>query len=401
MLLTYDNEATAQAVLRQLQQLEVTPGKRLNAAFFRKNEKPAANTKTTKPVSVNKTTQTNLHTAGETAAPQIGKYVSKLYACNAKLNFEQPPPPYLKYAYPRITPDILDAISIALMSNTRFYTQVLHLMNRMNLEPPFGAKPTGVRLTRGWPRDACTQTVDGNEDMGGHVEEIAITETGKAEESESELESAEEDERITNKADVKVQVQKKRKATDELEKQYKKKARLLLQATLHQQRQSTQGETAAGSCNKPTEMQNVFEMPETAGKGSKIEMRLQPQKSKKPVEAFVPPTDLTAERLTTEQLQELPIYKNYQVGAPSNKLYIKNLAKDVSEEDLKQLYARYVAAEHLEVKVMQQGRMKGQAFVTFNSLSEVDAAAVVSKALAETNGFVLRQKPMVVCYGKK
>ncbi|XP_036333030.1 U11/U12 small nuclear ribonucleoprotein 65 kDa protein-like isoform X1 [Rhagoletis pomonella] len=413
VLVTYENEAVAQTVLQQLQQLELIPGKHLNAAFFRKNEKPAANVKPSKKVTSSKTTQTSLHTAGDAAAPQISKYVSKLYACDAKLNFVQPPPPYLKYAYPRITPDILDAISIALMSNTRFYTQVLHLMNRMNLEPPFGTKPTGMSLLRRWPRDVGTQTANENVEVGvekvlnveARVEKTLNVEQSRrqTEKSESELESSEEDECRGNKThgSTSNKVILKRKGVGDLEEQYKKKARQLLQATLHQQKQSNQADATADSCSKSSELQNVFEQTATAGKARKIALKLQPQKPKKSLEAFVPPIELSAERLTVEQLQELPIYKNYQIGAPTNKLYIKNLSKDVCEEDLRQLYSRFVAADCLDIKVMQQGRMKGQAFVTFNGLSEVDAAAAVSKALTETNGFVLRQKPMVVCYGKK
>uniref|UniRef100_A0A0A1WJ85 RNA-binding protein 40 n=1 Tax=Zeugodacus cucurbitae TaxID=28588 RepID=A0A0A1WJ85_ZEUCU len=399
MLLTYENEQAAQVVLEQLQQLEITAGKQLNVAFFCKNEKPAPNTNIKKATTSSKATQTKLQTSNAASLPQISKYVSKLYACDAKLNFEQPPPPYLKYAYPRITPDILDAISIALMSNTRFYTQVLHLMNRMNLEPPFGAKPAGVCLSKLWPRDVDTQTAE--EEVTtvamAKASDIITEETELfADKSESELESSEDDEEKSNKPQVTMQL--KRKAAEALDVQYKKKARQLLQATLQRQKQV---ESTASVSNKKSLPQNVFEQPATLSKTSKIAVKLQPKSVSQAVEPIVLPTELNTTRLTAEELQALPIYKNYQIGSPSNKLYIKNLAKDVSEEDLKVLYARFVAADNLEIKVMQQGRMKGQAFVTFHGLSEIDAAAVVSKALTETNGFVLRQKPIVVCYGKK
>lgn len=400
VLLTYENEQAAQIVLEHLQQLEVKPGKPLNVAFFRKNEKPGARDKITKPTTSNKATQTKLHPSNEASLPQISKYLSKLYACDAKLNFEQPPPPYLKYAYPRITPDILDAISIALMSNTRFYTQVLHLMNRMNLEPPFGAKPAGRCVSKLWPRDVGTQTTEEATAVVVSKACEIVPETTKmlVDKSESELESSEEDDAKTTNPDVKIQKQLKRKAAEELGGQYKKKARQLLQATLQQQKQV---EASTSATNKHSVLQDVFERPEAFSKPSKIAVKLQPPKVRRVVEPFLLPAELSATRLAPEQLQALAIYKNYQIGAPSNKLYIKNLAKDVSEEDLKELYRRFVAADNLEIKVMQQGRMKGQAFVTFNGLSEVDAAAVVAKALMETNGFVLRQKPMVVCYGKQ
>ncbi|XP_036333031.1 ERI1 exoribonuclease 2-like isoform X2 [Rhagoletis pomonella] len=78
VLVTYENEAVAQTVLQQLQQLELIPGKHLNAAFFRKNEKPAANVKPSKKVTSSKTTQTSLHTAGDAAAPQISKQLGLL-----------------------------------------------------------------------------------------------------------------------------------------------------------------------------------------------------------------------------------------------------------------------------------------------------------------------------------
>lgn len=398
VLLTYENEQSAQTVLEQLQQLEIKPGKQLNVSVFRKNVIPVTTTKIAKATTSSKATQTKLHPSNEAALPQISKYVSQLFACDAKLNFVQPPPPYLKYAYPRITPDILDAISIALMSNTRFYTQVLHLMNRMNLEPPFGDKPTGMCLSKLWPRDVGTQTIEDPSAVAVSDDCEILSEATKIVDgkSESELESSEEDDVKSKKIHVAEKNQLKRKAAEELEKQYKKRARQLLQTALQKQKH---GETT-GSASKNVP-QNVFEQSKSVSKRSTIAVKIQHQKITRPVETYVLPSELSATRLSLEQLEALPIYKNYHIGAPSNKLYIKNLAKDVSEEDLKQLYARFVAADNLEIKVMQQGRMKGQGFVTFHGLTEVDAAAMVAKALTETNGFVLRQKPMVVCYGKK
>lgn len=48
----------------------------------------------------------------------------------------------------------------------------------------------------------------------------------------------------------------------------------------------------------------------------------------------------------------------------------------------------------LEVRLMQEGRMKGQAFVTFQN----EGQAI--KALLDTNGYILKDKPMVVQYAK-
>lgn len=52
---------------------------------------------------------------------------------------------------------------------------------------------------------------------------------------------------------------------------------------------------------------------------------------------------------------------------------------------------------------MQHGRMKGQAFITFTAdhIPAHDLQEIVSQALESTNGLVLREKPMVVCFGKQ
>jgi hypothetical protein len=49
-----------------------------------------------------------------------------------------PSPPYLEYAYPRPNKSIVDNIANALYNVPKFYEQVLHLMNKMNLPIPFG-----------------------------------------------------------------------------------------------------------------------------------------------------------------------------------------------------------------------------------------------------------------------
>lgn len=52
------------------------------------------------------------------------------------------------------------------------------------------------------------------------------------------------------------------------------------------------------------------------------------------------------------------------------------------------LYSRY------EVRLMQEGRMKGQAFITLQN------AVQAKMALDETNGYILKDKPMVVQFAK-
>lgn len=47
-----------------------------------------------------------------------------------------------------------------------------------------------------------------------------------------------------------------------------------------------------------------------------------------------------------------------------------------------------------DVRLMQEGRMKGQAFITLQTVEQAQLA------LNETNGFILKDKPMVVQFAK-
>uniref|UniRef100_A0A182WK41 S-phase kinase-associated protein 2 n=1 Tax=Anopheles minimus TaxID=112268 RepID=A0A182WK41_9DIPT len=53
------------------------------------------------------------------------------------LGYEGFPPPHLSYRYPKSSPEILENITKELASNAALYYQTLHLMNKMNLKPPF------------------------------------------------------------------------------------------------------------------------------------------------------------------------------------------------------------------------------------------------------------------------
>lgn len=101
------------------------------------------------------------------------------------------------------------------------------------------------------------------------------------------------------------------------------------------------------------------------------------------------------QRLTLEEIKQIPWFKDYETGEPSQILYIKNLSNSVKEEDLVLVFAKYEdpMKQKLIYRIMA-GRMRGQAFVTFPS---VEMATV---ALHGTNGIVVKGKPMIVQFGK-
>lgn len=109
--------------------------------------------------------------------------------------------------------------------------------------------------------------------------------------------------------------------------------------------------------------------------------------------------ELAANQIPHKDLGVLPVFKNYHPGAPTCRLYIKNCAKTVVVEDLEFIYNRYRVPDRnissqFDIRLMQEGRMKGQAFVTLDSID------MAQKALKETNGYILKTKPLVVVFAK-
>ncbi|KAI8373520.1 hypothetical protein EDC96DRAFT_22477 [Choanephora cucurbitarum] len=249
-----------------------------------------------------------------------------------------PPNPHLRYRYPDPTPDILTNISYAIGAVPRLYNQVLHLMNKMNMPPPFGpcelsAKPLLAKRK--------------------HEDSLLASD-------ESELEEEEEE------------------GTDRLKAQEQqiKMARLNRIAAEKQKLAKTTTPT-------PT--------PATTSIKPKIKINLRTSSSDQLIPNEQQKT-VQAQCLPLSKLESLSAFKHYQPGSPSPKLYIKNLSKYTTEQDLKDLYTQFDPT--VEVKLMVKGKLKGQAFVTFSKES------VASLALKCTNGYVLHERPMAVLFGR-
>ncbi|MBA0859556.1 hypothetical protein Goshw_008234 [Gossypium schwendimanii] len=114
---------------------------------------------------------------------------------------------------------------------------------------------------------------------------------------------------------------------------------------------------------------------------------------------FASADELEKGKLPPEEILSLPMFKNYTAGNPASVLYIKNLAKDVVPEDFYFIFGSLfgsidAATSGLNVKLMQEGRMRGQAFVTFLSVE------LAHRALNLVNGYVFKGKPIIVQFGR-
>jgi len=115
---------------------------------------------------------------------------------------------------------------------------------------------------------------------------------------------------------------------------------------------------------------------------------------------FISLEELRKNRMKYHELKELNVFKNYDRGEPNTRLYVKNLNKKIEETHLRHIYGRFVEwqkeshAKSFEIRLMKEGRMKGQAFVTLPS------EELALKALEETLGYVLMEKPIIVQFAR-
>ncbi|KAG7174535.1 RNA-binding protein 41-like [Homarus americanus] len=111
---------------------------------------------------------------------------------------------------------------------------------------------------------------------------------------------------------------------------------------------------------------------------------------------LIPLESIKSNKKSIEELRNMEKFKKYDPGKPSPVLYIKNLSHKTTPQDLASLMG------HFEIlngpKIMYRildGRMRGQAFVTFQN------EEVATNAFIVCNGYILHDKPIVIEYGRK
>ncbi|KFQ70829.1 RNA-binding protein 41, partial [Phaethon lepturus] len=115
---------------------------------------------------------------------------------------------------------------------------------------------------------------------------------------------------------------------------------------------------------------------------------------KEPVE-FIPEEEICKNRLSEEELRNIPRFSSYHPGEPNKVLYLKNLGPRVTMEDLVSLFARFQREDSPPIQFrLLSGRMRGQAFITFPDIQSAQDAMLL------VNGYNLQGKPVVIEFGK-
>ncbi|XP_053101981.1 RNA-binding region-containing protein 3 [Hemicordylus capensis] len=344
----------------------------------------------------------------------------------------------LKYLYPPPSSAILANIANALASVPKFYVQVLHLMNKMNLPSPFGPITARPPMYEEYiPAPLPPPPIPPFPPEEPPLPEEEDSQDSSKDESEYESGDEEERERFTKLMELATLQPKRQIPTKQRHARKRRKIKDLLNVALP---------APQSNLHPALSPSDVFEQPQTVGL-KKIEFHISaeapailqktPEKEqdndictvvdgisnagfgkifpapssnhKEEMEdddddeipsEFISKRDLEKGRVSKKEMEILSVFKNYEPGDPNCRIYVKNLSKQVQEKDLKFIFGRYVdfssETERImfDIRLMKEGRMKGQAFV---GLPNEKAAA---KALKEANGYVLFDRPMVVQFAR-
>ncbi|XP_052294565.1 U11/U12 small nuclear ribonucleoprotein 65 kDa protein isoform X3 [Citrus sinensis] len=304
------------------------------------------------------------------------------------------------YAYPPVDGNILTNIVNALIAVPRFYTQVLHLMNKMNIPAPFRMALPTPPLPPPVPAASAPQPPPVPRSVPVQPTPPPIADLSS---SESEMEFSDEQDNDKGNSFGNSEVAKpgRKRARREsivgpaIDKDVAHEAVGVKPATL------TRKEIPVIKKKNPVlQIKITPKASQTEDKDDGIVKELEePNKEDSDVKPFATPEELEMGKLPPEEILSLPMFKNYTAGNPASVLYIKNLAKDVVPDDFffvfGSLFGSIDAAKSgLIVKLMQEGRMRGQAFVTFPSVE------LAHRALNLVNGYVFKGKPMIIQFGR-
>ncbi|KAJ4828924.1 hypothetical protein Tsubulata_027870 [Turnera subulata] len=222
-----------------------------------------------------------------------------------------------RYAYPPPDGNILTNIVNALIAVPRFYTQVLHLMNKMNIPAPFRmALPTP-------PLPPLPSFVPEK----SHLADL----------SNDKLELESSDEEVDGKATsgrpepVKFGRKRKRKETivgPAIDKDVAHEAVGLKRSSL------VPKEIPIIKKNPVLQIKIAKRPTEIEHKDDSIVKEYEdPKKEGSNNRPYALLEEIERKRLAPEEILSLPKFKNYTVGNPASVLYVKNLDKDVVADD--------------------------------------------------------------------
>ncbi|ELT90688.1 hypothetical protein CAPTEDRAFT_200790 [Capitella teleta] len=301
----------------------------------------------------------------------------KLDSVSHKWGCVYPINPQLSYLYPPPTESTLQNIASALVSVPKFYVQVLHLMNKMSLPVPFGPVTARPPLV---PDVMIPAFPPPPPSLPPHSS------------SESEIDSEGE------AASLEAKPVKRPRSTPAVKPSevFEEVSAPVVKSFQFKLPDDLAKDGVSEEANQE-EVEGGFGKMEPSTKDDDDDSAEEEEWGEA---EFISSRSLRKGRLSEKEMREYFVFKKYDSGEPTTRLYIKNLSKAVTEKDLHHIYGRYVNWENeqdrlmFDMRLMKEGRMKGQAFVTLPSVSQAE------KAVRETHAFLLIDKPLVVQFAR-
>ncbi|CAN8003697.1 unnamed protein product [Ixodes hexagonus] len=356
---------------------------------------------------------------------KMEEFSLKLHSLSSELGLDYVLNPMLRYAYPPPSPSTVANIATMLISVPKFYNQVLHLMNKMNLPAPFGPLlPQPPMMSHVYAMHQCLV----------HQADVVPSR------SEEEYESSEEESEMESDGESSALLASRQNLQPQKRKKTFKVKRPKLQKLLPPQPIQPDAPKAAEVFDTVTDAsaapkpilfnikpKEMVSNPDLSANGSHVEssggpvvveeggfglLASQPkpapadkgEQEENPYDwfgtAFMSQREIRDGRISSEEMRKASVFRNYEPGNPASRLYIKNVAKGVEVEDLFKIYGGYVDVQSelekytFDIRLMKEGRMKGQAFLTFASESQAE------RARRDTNGFLLKGRPLVVHFAR-
>lgn len=299
------------------------------------------------------------------------------------------------YDYPPVSDSIVQNISNALINCPKFYVQVLNLMNEMNLPLPFNPNESIDERNRSFNcfqmnRSSATESIESDANKGNR-ESILIDESKKRR-IKSSIEEATKKLKIKNRIASPLPSPQPSIQSDEIINDYfdeyvdlrnnRISCKLNLNGVNNLNAHKTIGDCGSivNDFNKSKNDQNKQNSNRT-GQSVKID-------------------HLFERQLKIDELKNYSIFKNYSINDPNSRLYIKNVDKKVTEDQLRSIFIGLMnldddlESNKFEINLMKKGKMNGQAFVCFSN------EQIAREAINRTNGLLINKKPIYVCFAK-
>ncbi|KAH9265564.1 hypothetical protein BASA84_001568 [Batrachochytrium salamandrivorans] len=327
------------------------------------------------------------------------------------LGIYYPSNPEILYQYPDPSPEILNNIVVAMKAVPALYTQVLHLMNKMSLPPPWSSYRTIDQPTN--QSSALATTTKMALTSHRHLKnphKRAIDSSSQAlsyDDSEEESEMDDSPLQSIRRLDCKRVKFNRDELLTTPEKPPTKCINVSTQPVIIPSKKESIRQHQH-SINIQIHSRTLDELTSVNISTSCLSDTILPenQMTLKDVQTQSgdPVSDKSTHSSTKIPLSELvglPAYKNYSRGNRSCTLFIKNINyKKVSESLIMNLFSSIIPnrAENsksiISVRLMKEGRMKGQAFIKYENPQLAEAA------LDSFHGYIVEGKPMIIQFGK-